>query len=69
MTIEYRHITPEMMVRIVEFEDALKDAEHQIREFWNMADPDTEAEKAAQSIMNKLGNVRKAFVHEFMPND
>lgn len=47
------------------FEVFLTEMEHSIRQVWMLAPVDSDREAGAKSVMNKLANVRKAFVHEF----
>lgn len=69
MNVDPAKLTYSERVTLMLLSDALADAEYQAKEFLDRAKPGSEEAKAAQSILNKLSNVQKAFVHEFGEHD
>lgn len=51
------------------FEVLFREAQFAMRQVWMIAPVDSEREAGAKSILNKMENVQKAFLHEFGPKD
>lgn len=65
MTIEFTKADPWIREQVEHARESLESLKDDFKVLWLMSNPDSDAEDAFQSILNKLSNVEKALDYEF----